>query len=178
MSLGACGVSCGSVYLNCPESHTNKVHRDALQFREDHLKSLRSEIDQSASPSFSSPSSLLTSPSPPLAQTAVTTLFTGRPARGIVNRFMIDVASASAAKTTDCLPMPAYHDHQQYLHFLNKKGEICSPPPFPHATEALEPLKKECLRQGRADFVPLWSGEGGVGMERAAGVVTRSLFEF
>ncbi|WP_293997415.1 NAD(P)H-dependent flavin oxidoreductase [Sphaerotilus sp.] len=62
--------------------------------------------------------------------TALTNLFTGRPARGIVNRFMRSVG-----------PMHG------------------SAPAFPLATTALAPLRAAAERQGRGDFSPLWAGQ-------------------
>jgi nitronate monooxygenase len=62
--------------------------------------------------------------------TALTTLFTGRPARGIVNRLMRELGA-----------MPP-----------------CAPA-FPLATAALAPLRAAAESQGRGDFSPLWAGQ-------------------
>jgi nitronate monooxygenase len=68
--------------------------------------------------------------SPAAQHTALTTLFTGRPARGIVNRVMREL------------------------------GPLCpSAPPFPTATAAIAPLRAAAEKQGRGDFSPLWSGQ-------------------
>lgn len=68
--------------------------------------------------------------SPAAQHTALTTLFTGRPARGIVNRVMREL------------------------------GPLCtSAPPFPTATSAIAPLRAAAEKQGLGDFSPLWSGQ-------------------
>ncbi len=62
--------------------------------------------------------------------TALTNLFTGRPARGIVNRLMRELGSISAAA-----------------------------PEFPFATAAVAPLRAAAEKLGSGDFSPLWSGQ-------------------
>ena len=62
--------------------------------------------------------------------TALTNLFSGRPARGIVNRLMREVGPMNAEAA-----------------------------PFPHAGTALAPLKKIAEADGRADFSSLWAGQ-------------------
>ncbi|MFN9450400.1 MAG: NAD(P)H-dependent flavin oxidoreductase [Rubrivivax sp.] len=62
--------------------------------------------------------------------TALTRLFTGRPARGIVNRLM------------------------RALGPLNPVA-----PPFPQAAAALAPLRAAAEARGLPDFTPLWSGQ-------------------
>lgn len=62
--------------------------------------------------------------------TAVTNLFTGRPARGIVNRYMREVGP------------------------LNEEA-----PQFPLATSSVAPLRAKAEAQGSGDFSPLWSGQ-------------------
>ncbi|MDB4968090.1 MAG: 2-nitropropane dioxygenase [Myxococcales bacterium] len=79
--------------------------------------------------------------------TALTNLFTGRPARGIMNRLMRDLGPMSDA-----------------------------PPPFPLATAALAPLRAEAERRGRDDFSPLWSGQNADGCKAVpAAELTREL---
>lgn len=63
-------------------------------------------------------------------RTAVTNLFSGRPARGIVNRLMRELGPMSNL-----------------------------PPPFPLAAAALAPLRERAEAQGRGDFSPLWAGQ-------------------
>ena len=62
--------------------------------------------------------------------TALTNLFTGRPARGIMNRIMRELGPISSAS-----------------------------PEFPLATAAIAPLRAKAESQGSGDFSPLWSGE-------------------
>ncbi len=63
-------------------------------------------------------------------KTALTTLFSGRPARGIVNRLMRELGPLSEAA-----------------------------PAFPLATAAIAPLRAAAEAQGLSDFTPLWSGQ-------------------
>ena len=62
--------------------------------------------------------------------TAVTNLFSGRPARGIVNRLMRELGPIGRAV-----------------------------PDFPLASSALASLRAKAESQGRGDFSPLWSGQ-------------------
>jgi nitronate monooxygenase len=79
--------------------------------------------------------------------TAFTNLFTGRPARGIVNRLMRELGPMSAAV-----------------------------PAFPLATAAIAPLRAAAEAQGRGDFSPLWCGENATGCrEVPAGELIRAL---
>ena len=79
--------------------------------------------------------------------TALTNLFTGRPARGIVNRIMRDL------------------------------GPICTAAPaFPLATAAIAPLRAKAESQGSGDFSPLWSGQNVSGCKEVpAADLTREL---
>lgn len=63
-------------------------------------------------------------------ETAVTNIFTGRPARSIVNRAMCE------------------------LGYMNS-----SAPPFPVAAAAMAVLRNASERNGKADFSPLWCGQ-------------------
>ena len=79
--------------------------------------------------------------------TALTNLFTGRPARGIVNRLMQTLGPINAAA-----------------------------PDFPLATAAIALLRAESERQGSGDFSPLWSGQNASACrEIPAGELTRAL---
>ena len=79
--------------------------------------------------------------------TALTNLFTGRPARGIVNRIMRELGPLSAA-----------------------------PPAFPLATSGIAPLRAKAESLGSADFSPLWSGQNASGCrEIPAADLTREL---
>jgi len=62
--------------------------------------------------------------------TAVTNLFTGRPARGIVNRLMAELGPLSDLA-----------------------------PAYPTAGAAVAPLRKAAEAAGRGDFSPLWAGQ-------------------
>jgi nitronate monooxygenase len=82
-------------------------------------------------------------------ETALTNLFTGRPARGIVNRIMKELGPISAAA-----------------------------PAFPLATTAIAALRAKAEAQGKGDFSPLWSGQNASGcQEIPAADLTRALAE-
>lgn len=66
--------------------------------------------------------------------TALTNLFTGRPARGMVNRIMRELGQGD----TGLSPLA---------------------PAFPLATSAIAPLRAAAEAQGRTDFTPLWAGQ-------------------
>jgi nitronate monooxygenase len=79
--------------------------------------------------------------------TALTNLFTGRPARGIVNRVMRELGPLSSAV-----------------------------PAFPLATSAIAPLRAKAEARGSGDFSPLWSGQNnGACRDIGAGDLTRDL---
>ena len=79
--------------------------------------------------------------------TALTNLFTGRPARGMVNRVMRELGSINSAA-----------------------------PEFPLATSAIAPLRAKAESQGSGDFSPLWSGQNAGGCkEMPAAELTREL---
>lgn len=81
--------------------------------------------------------------------TALTTLFSGRPARGIVNRVMRELGP------------------------LNP-----SAPVFPTATAAIAPLRAHWEKQGSGDFSPLWSGQNASGCRSSpAADITRDLLK-
>jgi nitronate monooxygenase len=81
--------------------------------------------------------------------TALTNLFSGRPARGIVNRVMRELGPMSDVT-----------------------------PAFPLATSAMAPLRAKAEAQGRGDFSPLWSGQNATGCrEVSAAELTRALAE-
>ena len=117
MALGAAGVQIGTSYLLCPEATTSPVHRAALKN------------------AFAR------------RHTALTNLFTGRPARGIVNRLMRELGPVSALA-----------------------------PAFPLATTAIAPLRAKAEAKGSGDFSPLWCGENASGCkETPAAELTREL---
>jgi nitronate monooxygenase len=79
--------------------------------------------------------------------TALTNVFSGRPARGVVNRLIREVGPISAAA-----------------------------PDFPLAGAAVAPLRAKAEAQGSSDFSPLWSGENATGCrEIPAGELAREL---
>jgi nitronate monooxygenase len=79
--------------------------------------------------------------------TALTNVFTGRPARGIVNRLMREVGPISAAA-----------------------------PAFPSAASAIAPLRARAEGLGSSDFSPLWAGQNVSGCkEIPAAQLTREL---
>ncbi len=79
--------------------------------------------------------------------TALTNLFTGRPARGIVNRLMRELGYMNAAA-----------------------------PRFPLATAAITPLRAKAENLGSADFSPLWAGQNTTGCKAIpAALLTREL---
>ena len=81
--------------------------------------------------------------------TALTNLFTGRPARGIVNRIMRELGPMS--------PLA---------------------PAFPLAAAAIAPLRARAEGAGSGDFSPLWSGQNTSGCrEIPAAQLTRELAE-
>ena len=79
--------------------------------------------------------------------TALTNLFTGRPARSIMNRLMKELGPIN-----------------------------CAAPIFPLATGAIAPLRAHAERQNLGDFSPLWSGQNTSGCkEISAAELTREL---
>ena len=117
LALGAAGVQVGTAYLLCPEATTSALHRAALKDAER------------------------------ARHTAVTNVFTGRPARGIVNRAVREFGPISALA-----------------------------PAFPLAAAAIAPLRARAEAQGRDDFTPLWSGQNASGCrELPAAELTRAL---
>jgi nitronate monooxygenase len=79
--------------------------------------------------------------------TALTNIFTGRPARGIVNRIMRELGPISAAA-----------------------------PAFPLAASAIAPLREKAESLGSSDFSPLWAGQNTTGCKEVpAGLLTLEL---
>jgi nitronate monooxygenase len=80
-------------------------------------------------------------------ETALINIFTGRPARGIVNRFAREVGPMNAGA-----------------------------PAFPRAVDAYAPLRAAAEARGDADFSPLWAGEAfALAREASAADVTADL---
>jgi nitronate monooxygenase len=81
------------------------------------------------------------------ASTVITTVMTGRPARGVVNRLMREVGPISA-----------------------------DAPTFPHAASLLGPLKAAAEKHGRVEFTNLWAGQAvALATERPAAEIIRSM---
>jgi nitronate monooxygenase len=79
--------------------------------------------------------------------TALTNVITGRPARGLVNRFIREMGPISP-----------------------------DPPEFPLAAAASAPLRAKAESQGSGDFSPLWAGQAArLGRSMGAGDLTRTL---
>ncbi len=79
--------------------------------------------------------------------TALTNLYTGRPARGIVTRLMRELGPMSDVA-----------------------------PAFPLATAAIAPLRAAAEKRGSGDFSPLWAGQNVTGCKAVpAGELTREL---
>jgi nitronate monooxygenase len=120
LALGASAVQVGTAFLRCDEATTSPVHRAALAGD-------LPDVDP--------------------AHTALTRLFTGRPARGLVNRLM-----------RECDPMDT------------------TAPAFPLAAARLAPLRAASEAQGRGDFSPLWAGQNTSGCRAGpAAAVVRAL---
>lgn len=79
--------------------------------------------------------------------TAITNVFTGRPARGLINRAMSELGPIAA-----------------------------DAPEFPLAATALGPLRAKQEAEGSGDFTPLWSGQAAaLGREMPAAALTKQL---
>ena len=80
--------------------------------------------------------------------TRLTNLFTGRPARGVLNRFMREHGPMSDAA-----------------------------PAFPLATGAVAPLRAHWEKRGSGDYSPLWAGQAAaLAREEDAGALTERLW--
>ena len=77
-------------------------------------------------------------------QTRVTRAFSGRPARGIVNRFMNEVERKNANDPND-------------PNGPNDPNVIL---PFPLQNALTRPLRTAAAKHGRAEFLSLWAGQG------------------
>jgi nitronate monooxygenase len=85
--------------------------------------------------------------SPEAQHTALTRLFSGRPARGIVNRLMRELGPLNPAA-----------------------------PAFPLATAGIAPLRAAAEARGLSDFTPLWSGQNAAAARSlSAADITRDL---
>jgi nitronate monooxygenase len=82
-------------------------------------------------------------------QTVLTNVFTGRPARGIINRLIREIGPISMLA-----------------------------PVFPRAADGLAPVRAKAEQNGSGDFSPLWSGQAAhMCREIPAGQLTNTLLE-
>lgn len=87
--------------------------------------------------------------SPAARHTTLTNVFSGRPARGIVNRVVRELGGLSPAA-----------------------------PAFPLATAAIAPLRAHWEAQGSGEFSPLWSGQNASGCQSlSAAAITQQLLQ-
>lgn len=85
----------------------------------------------------------------PARETAITNVLTGRPARGIMNRFMREQGPMNDAA-----------------------------PDFPFARPAIAPLRAKAEERGSTEFSPLWSGQAAIlPQPMGAAALTRKLAE-
>ncbi len=121
-ALGASAVQVGTAFMLCTEATTSALHRATLAHSAAH---------------------------PEQHHTQLTTLFTGRPARGITNRVMRELG---AINTTA--------------------------PAFPTSTAAIAPLRATAEKAALGDFSPLWSGQNASGCKAVpAGMLVRELLQ-
>ncbi|KAF1779734.1 Aldolase-type TIM barrel [Phytophthora cactorum] len=123
-ALGAAAVQMGTVFLLADETKTSALHRKML-------KRAASATGEEA------------------LETAITTIFSGRPARGFVTRVMRELGPMSAAA-----------------------------PEFPTAGAPLGALKQAAEANGDTAFSSLWSGQSpGFAQEKSAEIIVRSIVE-
>lgn len=122
LKLGAAAVQVGTAYMLCEESTIGTLHRQALE------NAARL---------------------PENYPTALTNIFSGRPARGIVNRLMSETG----------------YIHPDAL-------------PFPFAATATGALKAIAEKQGNTDFSNLWCGQNPTGCKNISAYdLTKELLE-
>lgn len=122
--LGAAGVQMGTVFLLADEAQTSQLHRSALK------QAGGNGADEAM-------------------ETAITNVFTGRPARGFTTRLVRELGPISP-------------------HALE----------FPTAGAALAPLKKVAEARGDVAFSSLWSGQSpGFAQEKSGEAIIQSLNE-
>lgn len=107
LALGAVAVQVGTAYLLCHESEISPLHREALH---------------------------MAAHTPQKAQTAITNVFSGKPARGLVNTLMHEL------------------------------GYLCDAvAPFPYAATEVNAIRAKAEARGDAGFTPLWCGQNPTG---------------
>lgn len=121
LALGAAAVQIGTAYLFTPEAAVSPLYRRAL-----------AEAPLAGAPD---------------RPTAITRIFSGRPARAFVNRALRELDTVAAQA-----------------------------PAFPLAGNALLPLRAKAQAAGSDDFTPLWAGQAAaLGRTLPAGELTRLL---
>jgi nitronate monooxygenase len=100
LALGAAGVQMGTAFLGCTESGTHPLHLEALFARR--------ETDT----------------------TRLTRSYSGRPARGFANRFMVEVEKAGAIL------------------------------PYPYQNALTSDIRRAAAHEGRSDLMAMWAGQG------------------
>ncbi|GAB9476975.1 hypothetical protein Gpo141_00014033, partial [Globisporangium polare] len=121
--LGAAGVQMGTVFLLADEAQTSQLHRTALK------QAVGGDDDA--------------------METAITNVFTGRPARGFVTRVVRELGPISPHA-----------------------------PEFPGAGALLAPLKEAAEKRNDTAFSSLWSGQSpGFAQEKSAEAIVRALNE-
>jgi nitronate monooxygenase len=116
LAAGASAVQIGSAFLLSQEATTSAVHRAALLRAQQALHNAAYTLAPYAASD--------------LPYTALTNLFSGRPARGLMNRFMREMGAMHA-----------------------------DAPAFPYASAAIAALRTASEQQGLDDFTPLWCGQ-------------------
>jgi nitronate monooxygenase len=123
-ALGAAAVQMGTVFLLADETKTSALHRDMLK------RAAAASGEETL-------------------ETALTNIFSGRPARGFVTRVMKELGPMCAAA-----------------------------PEFPTAGAPLGALKKAAEARGDMAFSSLWSGQSpGFAQEKPAELIVRSIIE-
>lgn len=120
INKGAIAALAGTAYLLCDEAKTSSLHRQAIKTPNES----NGQVD-----------------------TTITNLFSGRPARGIINRVIRELGP------------------------INQLA-----PEFPRASTAITALRNAAEAQGLSDFSPLWCGQNTQGCEAiSAFKLTRKL---
>lgn len=123
-ALGAAAVQMGTVFLLADEAKTSLLHRKILK------RAANVTGDQAV-------------------ETAITNIFSGRPARGLVTRVMRELGPMCAAA-----------------------------PEFPTAGAPLGALKKAAEAKGDTAFTSLWSGQSpGYAQEKSAEIIVHSIIK-
>jgi nitronate monooxygenase len=159
LALGAAAVQMGTAFLTCDEAgipNAYKQHLDNLR-RKDALRGAETaeisvRLGNYSASHFEGSAYKEAILRAREHETRLTRAFSGRPARGIVNRFMTEVEHPDVA---DAIL------------------------PFPLQNALTRPLRTTAAQQDRAEFLSLWAGQG-VGLARrqaAATLIARLVHE-